>query len=197
AKPAEPKRHRRAVQRGLLVLEQLLHQAGLGTGEHVRGDLALELDVAPEDPVELRHLAHVLELVERDVGAEAAGLLERQRQVEQRVRRRQRIRPRLELEPSADPERAERQAETRLLEEVLDARADRAAELLRVRALESHGAAGERDDAVEVDEHRKEPLLPLAVGEGPPEQARLAVLARRVEAGGNGAGGNAAQTPGP
>ena len=127
------------------------------------------------------HLAHVLELVERDQRPEAAGFLEPQRQVEQRVQRRQRVGLRFQLKPRADPERAEREPEARLLEELLDAAPDRAPQLLRVCALEADGHVGERDDAVQVDEHRHEPLLLLAVRENSPEQARLAVLARRVQ----------------
>ena len=181
AEAAETNRHRRAVQRRLLVLEELLHQPGLGAGKDVRGDVALELDVAPEDPVERRHLAHVLELVERDQRPEAAGFLEPQRQVEQRVQRRQRVGLGFQLKPRADPERAEREPKARLLEELLDAAPDRAPQLLRVCTLEADGHIGERDDAVQVNEHRHEPLLLLAVRENSPEQARLAVLARRVE----------------
>ena len=66
-------------------------------------------------------LVDVLELVERDEGPEAAARLEPQRQVEQRVEGRERVALRVELELRADPVGAEREAEPRLLEEVLDA----------------------------------------------------------------------------
>ena len=56
--------------------------------------------MASEDAVQLGHLADVLELVERDECAEAARLLEPERQVEQRVQRGQRVGLRLELEPA-------------------------------------------------------------------------------------------------
>ena len=118
--PLEPHRHRLAVQRPLLVLEQLAHQAGLRAGEDERRDLALELDVAAQERVHLLHLRDVLELVEHDQRAEAAALLEPQRQVEQRVQRRQRVGARVDLQPGADPERAERQAEAGALQELLD-----------------------------------------------------------------------------
>ena len=89
--------------------------------------------------------------------------------------------PRVELELRADPERAEREAEPGALEELVDARPDRALELLRVGALDPHGDVGDREHAVEVDHDRDQPLLALAVAEHAPEQARLAELARRVE----------------
>ena len=54
-------------------------------------------------------------------------------------------------------------------------------QLPRVGALEADRDVGDREDAVEVDHDRDQALLPLAVAEHAPEQARLAVLARRVE----------------
>ena len=96
-------------------------------------------------------------MIERAV---AALLLEPQRQVEQRVQRGQRIRPRLELELHADPERREREAETRPLQELLDPRARTPPlKLRRVRALDPHGDVRERQDAEEVDEDRVIPSL--------------------------------------
>src|SRR6185503_15463863 len=68
------------------------------------------------------------------------------------------------------------------LEERLDARAELALELLRVRPLEPHGDVGDRGDPIEVDEDRNQALVPLAVVERLLEEARLPVLARRVEA---------------
>ena len=97
------------------------------------------------------------------------------------MQRRQRIGLRLQLQARADAEGAEREAEPGLLQELLDPPADRAAQLLRVRALEADGHVGQRDDAVEVDQHGHEPFLPLAVGERALQQARLAVLPGRVE----------------
>ena len=91
-------------------------------------------------------------------------------------------RARVELQPGADPERAEREPEAGALEELLDPRARLALQLPRVGALEADRDVGDREDAVEVDEDRDHPLLPLAVAEHAPQQARLAVLPRRVEA---------------
>ena len=54
--------------------------------------------------------------------------------------------------------------------------------MLRVGALEPDRHVGDRVDPVEVDEDRDEPLLLLAVAQRPLQQARLPVLARRVEA---------------
>ena len=54
------------------------------------------LDVASEETVEGLDLADILELVERDVGAIAATLLEFRRQVEQRVESRERLLDRLD-----------------------------------------------------------------------------------------------------
>ena len=55
-------------------------------------------------------------------------------------------------------------------------------EMARVGTLEPDRHVGERDDAIQVDPDRDEALLTLAVPERPLQQARLAVLARRVEA---------------
>jgi hypothetical protein len=122
----QPHRHRRAVQRPLLVFEQLLHQPRFGAGEDVGGDLALVLDVAADQAVEVGDLVDVLELVQGDEGAVAAAFLEPKRQVEQRVQRRQRIALRVELQLGADPVGAQRQADARLLQEVLELGAQRA-----------------------------------------------------------------------
>ena len=178
---AEPHRHRLPVERALLRAEQLLHQPLLRAGEDVRGDLALVLDVAAQDRVRGVHLAEILELVERDQRAVAPVLLEPQRQVEQRMERGERVRARLELELHADPERREREAEAGSLQELLDPRADAAAKLRRVGALEPHGDVRERQHAEEVDEDRDHPLAALRLLEHAAEQARLPVLPRRVE----------------
>ena len=138
--------------------------------------------MAAQQRVHLLHLGDVLELVEHDQRPEAAALLEPQRQVEQRVQRGQRIRARVDLEPGADPERAEREAEARALQELLDPAARLPLQLPRVGALEADRDVGDREDAVEVDEDRDQTLLPLAVAEDAAQQARLAVLPRRVEA---------------
>ena len=73
---SEPHRHGRAVQRPLLVVEELLHEPGLGACEEIRGHIAVVLDVAPEQPVETAHLVDVLELVEGDEAPVAAVLLQ-------------------------------------------------------------------------------------------------------------------------
>ena len=140
------------------------------------------LDVAPEQAVEAVDPADVLEFVERDQRAIAAGRLEPERQLEERVERRQRVGRGLELEAGADPEGAERQADTRPLEESLDPGAQLALELLRVRPLEPDGHVGDRGDPIEIDEDRDQSLVALAVVERLLEEAGLPVLARRVEA---------------
>src|SRR5205085_6906898 len=89
---------------------------------------------------------------------------------------------RVDLDAGADAVGAERETEARPLEELVDLRAQRPLQLPGVRPLEADGHVGDRDDAVEVDENRDEPLLLLAVSERALEQARLAVFARRVEA---------------
>ena len=85
------------------------------------------------------------------------------------------------MEAGADPERAEREAEARALQELLDPCPHLPLQLPRVGALEADRDVGDREDAVEVDEDRDQAFLPLAVTEHPPEQARLAVLSGRVE----------------
>ena len=179
--PAQAHRHGLAVERALLVLEQLAHQARLRPGEHERRHLALELDVTPQDGVHLLDLRDVLELVEHDQGAEAAALLEAERQIEQRVQRGEGVGPRAQLQPRADPERAEREAEPGALQELLDPRTRLPLQLPRVRALEPDCDVGHREDAVEVDQDRDHPFLALGVAQHAPEQAGLAVLPRRVE----------------
>ena len=139
------------------------------------------LDVAAEQAVETVDPADVLELVEGDVRAVAAGRLEPEGQLEERMERRERVVHGLELELCADPEGAEREPDPGPLEECLDALAEIALELLRVRALEPDRDVGDGGDAVQVDEHRNESLVPLAVVQCPLEQARLAVLARGIE----------------
>ena len=139
------------------------------------------LDVAAQKTVEVGHLLDVLELVEGDQRAVAAALLEPQRQVEQRVQGGSGsafgsswMRALIPATPSESPIPVRcRNWSTRA--------ADRALQVPRVGALEPHRDVGQRDDPVEVDEHRHQPLLPLAVSERALEQARLAVLARRVE----------------
>jgi len=88
----------------------------------------------------------------------------------------------IELEPGADPERSEREADARSLQERLDAGAELALQLLRIGALEPHGHVRDRGDAVEVDEDGDEALLALPVVQRLLEEARLPVLPRRVEA---------------
>src|SRR6185503_16788723 len=88
---------------------------------------------------------------------------------------------RIDLEPRADSEGAEREPDPRALEKRLDPPAQLAAEVLRIRPLEPHGHVCDRRHAVEVDEHSDQALAPLAVVERACEEARLAVLARRVE----------------
>ncbi len=115
------------------------------------------LDVAAQEAVEAVDATDVLELVEGDERAVAAGRLETERQLEQRVQGRERILHRLELELRADAERAERQPDPRPLEERLDASPQLALQLLRIRALEPDGDVADRRDAVEVDEHGDSP----------------------------------------
>jgi len=79
------------------------------------------LDVAPQESVEALDAADVVKLVEDDERAVAAGRVEAQRQLEQRVERRERIARGLELEPRADPERTEEETDPRSLQEALDA----------------------------------------------------------------------------
>ena len=139
------------------------------------------LDVAAEEAVEAVDATDVLELVEGDERAVAAGCLETERQLEQRVQGGERILHRLELELRADAERAERQADPRSLQERLDASPELALQLLRVCALEPDRDVADRRDAVEVDEHGHEPFGALAVVQRALEEARLAVLPGRVE----------------
>ena len=139
------------------------------------------LDVAAQEAVQAVDATDVLELVERDEGAIATRRLEARRQVEERVQRRQRVAGRLELEPRADPERPQREPDPGSLEERLDTPPELALQVLRVRALEPDRHVGDGGDAVQVDEHRNEPFASLAVVERPLEQARLAVLAGRVQ----------------
>ena len=54
--------------------------------------------------------------------------------------------------------------------------------MLRVRTLEADRHVGERVDAVEVDEHGDQPLLPLGIPERALQQRRLSVLPRCVQA---------------
>src|SRR3712207_7305544 len=54
-------------------------------------------------------------------------------------------------------------------------------ELAGVGTLEPHGHVRDGEDAVEVDEHRHHPLRPLGVAQDAAQEARLAVLARRVQ----------------
>ena len=134
------------------------------------------LDVAAQDRVGGADLAEVLELVERDQRAEAAVLLQAQRQVEQRVQRGQRIRPRLQLQLHADAESREREAEPRPLQEVLDPAADAPAKLGCVCALEPDGDVRQRQDAEEVDEDRGHPLAPLRLPEHATQELVLPYL---------------------
>ena len=53
---AESHRHRLPVERALLRAEELLHEPLLRAREDVRSDLALVLDVAPQDRVGGLHL---------------------------------------------------------------------------------------------------------------------------------------------
>src|SRR4029079_2901857 len=147
----------------------------------IRGDLALMLDVAPKQTVEAVDASDVLELVEDDEGAESARCLETQRQVEQGVERGERVARRIELESRTDAEGAEREADPRALDERLHLPAQVAAEVLRVGPLEPDGHVRDRCHAVEVDEHADQAFAALAVVESACEEARLAVLARRVE----------------
>ena len=112
------------------------------------------LDVASQQPVEVGDLRDVLELVQRDERPVAAALLQSKRQVEKRVQSRQRVDLLPDLELRADAECAEREAEVRLLQEVLDLVPQRALEGLRVGALEADGHVRDRDHAVEVDDDR-------------------------------------------
>ena len=128
---SEAHRHGRAVQRSVLRLEQQPHEPRLGAGEDVGRDLAVVLDVAAQKTVQAVDPPDVLELVECDEGAVAPCGLEPERQLEQRVQRGEHVPGRLELEPRADAERAERQADTRPLQECLDAAPDLALQLLR------------------------------------------------------------------
>jgi hypothetical protein len=139
------------------------------------------LDVAAQQAVETVDAPDVLELVEGDQRAVAPGLLEAERQLEQGVEGRERILHRLELELGADAEGAEREPDPRPLEERLHPPPEVAFQLLRVRALEPHRDVADRRDAVEVDEHGDEPFGALPVVQGALEEARLAVLAGRVE----------------
>ena len=67
------------------------------------------------------------------------------------------------------------------MQEVLDPGAHRALEMPGVRALEADRDVGDREDAVQVDEHRDQALVALGVPEHAVEEAGLAVLPRRVE----------------
>jgi hypothetical protein len=145
-------RHRRPVERAILVLEELLHERRLRAREDVRGDLALVLDMAAKQAVEIGHFFDVLELVERDERAVATALLETQGQIQQRVERRQGVDPRVELQSRADSVGAERQPDAAPLEEALDLRPQRSLELPRVGALEADGDVGDRGCTVEIDE---------------------------------------------
>lgn len=69
----------------------------------------------------------------------------------------QRVASGLELESRADPERAEREADTGSLEQRLDPLAELAFELLRVRPLEAYRDVGHGRDAIEVDEDGNRP----------------------------------------
>src|SRR5207237_8916108 len=86
-----------------------------------------------------------------------------------------------ELELRADAVRPEGEADACPLEKLLDAAPDRALQLPRVRALEADRHVRDRRDAVEVDEHGNQPFARLAVPERLRQQARLPVLARRVQ----------------
>ena len=97
------------------------------------------------------------------------------------MQRRQRIDLRIQLELRADPIGAERDADSRLLEKVLDLGADGALQLLRVGALEAKRHIGDRGHAVQIDKDRDEAFFGLPVAKRTLEQARLAVLPRRVE----------------
>ena len=55
-------------------------------------------------------------------------------------------------------------------------------QLPRVGTFDPDGDVGNRQHAVEVDHDRDQALAALPVAQHPPEQARLAVLPRRVEA---------------
>src|SRR5712691_481245 len=80
--PLEPHRDGGAVERPLLVLEQLLHHPRLRTGEDVGRDLALVLDVTPQEGIHRLHLGDVLELVEDDQRPRAAAVREPDGEVE-------------------------------------------------------------------------------------------------------------------
>ena len=97
------------------------------------------------------------------------------------MERRQRIRARLELELHADAERGQREAEAGSLQELLDPRPDTAAQLRRVRALQPDGDVRQGQDAEEIDEDRDHSLAAFRLLQHAAQQARLAVLARRVE----------------
>src|SRR6266545_5451519 len=117
---SEPHGNSLAVQRAIPFLEQLAHKPRLGPGEDKRGYLALKLDMAPDDCVHLLDLRDVLELVEHDQRAEPAAFLETQRKIQKGVERRQWVRSRIKLQLRADPESAERQAESCALEELFN-----------------------------------------------------------------------------
>src|SRR5205085_10746283 len=89
---------------------------------------------------------------------------------------------RIELELRADAESAEREAETRALQERLDLRLERTLQRVRVRPLEPDRDVGDRDDPVEVDDDRDQALPPLPVPQRTLEEAGLAVLPWRVQA---------------
>ena len=97
------------------------------------------------------------------------------------MQRRQGIDLRIQLELCADPVGAERDADSGLLEKVLDLGADGALQLLRVRTLEAKRHVGDGGNSVQVDEDRDQALLRLAVAKRALEQARLSVFPRRVE----------------
>ena len=190
----EPHRDRLPVERAVLLLEQPLHEGRLGTREDVRRDVAVVLDVAPQDRVEAAHLRHVLELVEDDERP-GAGVPDPTGKIEERVQCRQRVNVPFDLELHADPQGAERKAEAGALEEVVDPRAKGALQLPRVGPLHADGDVGEREDAVEVDENGDHSRRSLRLTEDSLQEARLPVLPRCVQTDVVAPGGGLEQAP--
>jgi hypothetical protein len=86
------------------------------------------------------------------------------------------------LDPGADPERAERETDPRALEEGVDGLAERTFQVARVGPLDPDRDIRDGENAIEIDHHRDETLLALAVVEHASQQTRLPELARRVQA---------------
>ena len=109
------------------------------------------LDVAPHELDGPAHPVQVLELVEHDEDP-PAGFGGGSGQVEKGVQGRQRVDVGAAGELDRDPLDPEGQADVRRAQELVDARAQTAVEVLGIRPLEADRDVGQRLDAVQVDE---------------------------------------------